>query len=72
MGDITSYRDLLVWQKAIDLVDLVYDLTETFPSSERFGLVYQMRKAAVHSIEHCRRIASSHRGIHLPGDYQPG
>ncbi len=47
MGDITGYRDLLVWQKAIDLVDLVYDITERFPKSELFGLVQQMRKAAV-------------------------
>jgi four helix bundle protein len=47
VGDITSYRDLIVWQKAIDLVDLVYDITEGFPRSELFGLVQQMRKAAV-------------------------
>jgi len=47
MPGITSYRDLLAWQKAIDLVDLVYDLTAAFPRSELFGLVQQMRKAAV-------------------------
>ena len=47
MSDITSYRDLLAWQAAIDLVDFVYELTETFPASERFGLSQQMRKAAV-------------------------
>jgi len=38
---------LLVWQAAIDLVDLVYEMTDTFPASERFGLVQQMRNAAV-------------------------
>ena len=43
---ITSYRDLLVWQRAMDLADLVYRLTDTFPKSERFGLAFQMRKAA--------------------------
>ena len=47
MSDITSYRDLLAWQKAIDLVDLVYEITDSFPRSELFGLVQQMRKAAV-------------------------
>jgi four helix bundle protein len=47
MSGITSYRDLLAWQKAIDLVDLVYDITAAFPRSELFGLVQQMRKAAV-------------------------
>src|SRR5437899_7151082 len=47
MPTITSYRDLVVWQKAMDLADLVYRITDDFPSSERFGLTFQMRKAAV-------------------------
>ncbi len=47
MGEIISYRDLEVWQQAMDLADLVYDLTETFPARERYGLALQMRKAAV-------------------------
>ena len=47
MSEITSYRDLLAWQAAIDLVDLVYEITNAFPTSERFGLVQQMRRAAV-------------------------
>jgi four helix bundle protein len=47
MPEITSYRDLLAWQVAIDLVDLVYEITSAFPTSERFGLVQQMRRAAV-------------------------
>jgi four helix bundle protein len=46
-GEIVSYRDLVVWQRAMELADLVYTLTETFPSRERFGLAFQMRKAAV-------------------------
>jgi four helix bundle protein len=45
--NITSYRDLIVWQKAMDLAELVYRITDTFPSRERFGLAFQMRKAAV-------------------------
>ena len=44
---VTSYRDLLVWKQAMDLADFVYDLTERFPARERFGLAFQMRKAAV-------------------------
>lgn len=49
-GKITSFRDLLAWQKAIDLVDLVYNITDKFPRSERFGLVFQVRKAAISMI----------------------
>jgi four helix bundle protein len=44
---ITSYRDLLAWQRAMDLADLVYRLTDAFPRHERFGLSFQMRKAAI-------------------------
>jgi len=47
MPHITSFRDLIAWQKAMDLADIVYDLTEDFPSRERFGLAYQLRKSAV-------------------------
>lgn len=44
---IISFRDLVVWQQAMDLADLVYDITDKFPAEERFGLTFQMRKAAV-------------------------
>ncbi len=44
---INSYSDLIVWQKSIDLVVAVYKLTENFPKEEIFGLVSQMRRAAV-------------------------
>jgi four helix bundle protein len=44
---ILSYRDLLVWQKGIALAKLVYKVTVPFPGSEKFGLVSQMRRAAV-------------------------
>jgi four helix bundle protein len=46
-GEIQSFRDLLTWQKAVDLADLVYSTTDRFPPSERFGLTAQMRKACV-------------------------
>lgn len=38
---------MLVWQKGITLVKKIYQLTQTFPDAERFGLVSQMRRAAV-------------------------
>ncbi len=45
MGD--SYKDLLVWQRAVQLTVAVYKLTAGFPASERFGLTNQLRRAAV-------------------------
>ena len=42
-----SYKDLLVWQKGIALAKLVYQLTKNFPSEEKFGLVAQIRRAAI-------------------------
>jgi hypothetical protein len=41
------FRDLIAWQKAMLLVRTVYTLTATFPKSEQFGLVSQMRRSAV-------------------------
>jgi len=42
-----SYKSLLVWQKGMELAKQVYQLTETFPAAERYGLVAQMRRAGV-------------------------
>ena len=42
-----SYKDLVVWQKGIQLTKLVYGLTRSFPTDERFGIIAQMRRAAV-------------------------
>lgn len=44
---IQSYKELIVWQRSIDLVKEVYKLTDGFPKSEIYGLVSQMRRAAV-------------------------
>lgn len=44
---VESHRELLVWQKAIRLVITVYRTTKDFPPDERFGLVQQLRRAAV-------------------------
>ena len=42
-----NYKDLVVWQKGIALAKAVYQFTSKFPSEEKFGLVAQMRRAAV-------------------------
>lgn len=47
MSSIKSYRDLLIWQKGIIFVKRVYQETANFPDNERYGLVSQLRRAAV-------------------------
>jgi len=42
-----SYKDLEVWRRSIDLVEDIYEATSRFPPSEKFGLVQQIRRAAV-------------------------
>lgn len=44
---ITSYRDLMVWVRAMDLVEVCYKLSMQFPQSEIYGLTSQTRRAAV-------------------------
>jgi four helix bundle protein len=44
---IKSYRDLKVWQKAMDLVVMCYQMTRKFPKNEIFGLASQLQRAAV-------------------------
>ncbi len=44
---LQSFKDLIVWQKSIQLVKQIYILTEELPKSEIFGLTSQMRRAAV-------------------------
>jgi four helix bundle protein len=44
---ISSYRDLHVWQRGMDLVVESYRLTEKLPKAELYGLVSQIRRAAV-------------------------
>lgn len=47
MTDIKTYRDLLVWQKAMSLVTDVYTASAKFPQSEMYGLTSQIRRSAV-------------------------
>lgn len=56
-----SYRDLVVWQKSIELVVAAYKLTATFPEHERFGLTSQLHRAAV-SVP--ANIAEGHARMH--------
>jgi four helix bundle protein len=43
----SSYRNLLAWQKAMDLIDEIYEVTGQFPKNEPYGLAVQMQRAAV-------------------------
>lgn len=45
--EIRSYRDLVVWQKGLELTKAIYQLTTKLPENEKFGLVSQVRRAAV-------------------------
>jgi len=44
---VKSYKDLIVWQKSMDLVEMVYEATKIFPREELYGLTNQLRRAAV-------------------------
>mgnify|MGYP001097219029 CR=1 FL=1 len=44
---MATHKELEVWKQAIELAKMVYQLTATFPSSELYGLVSQMRRSAV-------------------------
>jgi four helix bundle protein len=57
MARTRHYRDLIAWQKAMDLARAVYAQTEVFPKSETFGLRMQLRRSAVNVASH---IAEAH------------
>jgi len=63
--DIRSYRDLLVWQKAMELVAQSYMLLAKLPKTESYGLASQIQRAAVSTPAN---IAEGHGREHL-GDY---
>jgi len=43
----SGYKDLIAWQKGMELVAAIYDATDGFPPQEQFGLVSQLRRAAI-------------------------
>lgn len=45
--DKTPYTELKVWQKAMDMVEEIYRVTLKIPGTERFGLISQIRRAAI-------------------------
>ena len=48
MGNkINSYRDLLVWRKGLELAQQLYKTTQSFPQEDRYGLISQIRRAAI-------------------------
>jgi four helix bundle protein len=57
MSRTRHYRDLIAWQKAMDLARVIYAQTEEFPKSETFGLRMQLRRSAVSVAS---RIAEAH------------
>ena len=57
MARTRHYRDLIAWQKAMELARCVYAQTEEFPKSETFGLRMQLRRSAVNIASH---IADAH------------
>lgn len=44
---MNDYKELLVWQKSVELVSKIYRMTKIFPKDELYGLVSQLRRAAV-------------------------
>ncbi len=42
-----NFTKMIVWQKALDLAEMIHDVTEQFPNQERFELTSQMRRASV-------------------------
>jgi four helix bundle protein len=57
MSRTRHYRDLIAWQKSMDLARMIYERTEEFPKSETFGLRMQLRRSAVSVASH---IAEAH------------
>jgi len=47
MTTFKSYRDLEVWKRSMRLAKRIYEVTQKFPTEERFGLTNQLRRAAV-------------------------
>ena len=45
--DIRNHKDLNVWKKSIDLVDIIYKVTKSFPKEELYCLTSQIRRSAI-------------------------
>lgn len=47
MGKVNSYKELIVWQKSIDLVVHIYELLKLFPENEKFALSQQIKRSSI-------------------------
>lgn len=47
MPEITNFKDLIIWQKGMDIAEKCYFLTKLFPRDELYGMVQQIRRSAV-------------------------
>ncbi len=47
MSNINSYKDLKIWQKGIELVELIYKITISFPKNEQYGITSQIKRSSV-------------------------
>lgn len=47
MGEIKTHKDLIVWQKSVAFVTDIYKFTRSLPDEEKFGIISQLRRAAV-------------------------
>ena len=45
--NLHDHKELIAWQKAIELVEEVYKITQTFPKEEMFGIISQMRRCSI-------------------------
>ncbi|HVB58357.1 MAG TPA: four helix bundle protein [Candidatus Acidoferrales bacterium] len=55
LGEIEKprhYKELLIWKKGMELTAAIYRLTARFPTEEKYGLISQMRRAAVSVVQH--------------------
>jgi len=56
MSGSRSYRDLVVWQKSMDLAESIYSCTRSFPREEMYGIISQMRGGWGIRALQCRRM----------------
>ncbi len=69
---LQSFRDLVVWQKGMDLVEEVYHLTAFLPPAEQYGLRSQIQRAAVSIPSNIAEgYGRSHRGDYLRHPLNP-
>lgn len=46
MSEVKDYKDLLIWQKGMDIAEKCYYLTKNYPKDEMYGMIPQIRRSA--------------------------